>query len=88
MKREFLSPTLTSDYIDLFVVRSSIIKAPKETLNYFSGTVPFEQLRSYLANSHVLILSSDYEGTPGAVMDAMACGLVPVCTTSREVFKN
>jgi glycosyltransferase involved in cell wall biosynthesis len=28
----------------------------------------------------VIVLLSDYEGTPGALMDAMACGVVPVCT--------
>lgn len=43
------------------------------------GTVPNEKIQAELVKYHVLVLLSDYEGTPGAVMDAMAAGLVPVC---------
>lgn len=45
----------------------------------FTGTIPSENLYQHLIQHHVLVLLSDYEGTPGAVMDGMACGLVPVC---------
>lgn len=44
-----------------------------------AGVVPNEQIQEELVKHHVLVLLSDYEGTPGAVMDGMACGLVPVC---------
>lgn len=43
------------------------------------GTVPPESISETLQRHHVLVLLSDYEGTPGAVMDGMAAGLVPVC---------
>jgi SAM-dependent methyltransferase len=43
------------------------------------GSVSPEKLHKKLLSFHVLVLLSDYEGTPGAVMDGMACGLVPVC---------
>ena len=37
-----------------------------------------------LLDSHVVVLLSDYEGTPTAVMEAMACGVVPVCLQMRS----
>ena len=43
------------------------------------GYVDQEQVMEQLQQGHVLVLLSDYEGLPGAVIDAMACGLVPVC---------
>ena len=46
----------------------------------FAGSVPSEELHKQLIEHNILVLLSDYEGTPGAIMDGMACGLVPVCT--------
>jgi glycosyltransferase involved in cell wall biosynthesis len=42
------------------------------------GAVPNEKIQAVICQSHVLVLLSDYEGTPGSVMDGMAAGLVPV----------
>jgi glycosyltransferase involved in cell wall biosynthesis/SAM-dependent methyltransferase len=44
-----------------------------------AAPVPADEIQDRLLEHNVLVLLSDYEGTPGAVMDAMACGLVPVC---------
>jgi SAM-dependent methyltransferase len=44
-----------------------------------TGPVSPENLHRRLLQFNVLVLLSDYEGTPGAVMDGMSCGLVPVC---------
>lgn len=49
-----------------------------------AGHLPDEQLRSKLLNSHVICLLSDFEGSPMAVMDGMACGCVPVCLGIRS----
>lgn len=43
------------------------------------GNISSEVIQDRLADYDVLILLSDYEGTPGAVMDGMAVGLIPVC---------
>jgi len=37
-----------------------------------------EAYHKKLAEHNVLVLLSDYEGTPGSVMDAMSCGVVPI----------
>ncbi len=46
---------------------------------YFAGRVDSKKIQEHLLQSHVLVLLSDYEGLPVAVMEAMACGVVPVC---------
>lgn len=43
-----------------------------------------EQLQQILLNSQALLLLSDYEGTPTAVMEAMSAGVVPVCLKIRS----
>ncbi len=43
------------------------------------GVVDPQRLHELLVRFQVLVLLSDYEGTPGSVMDGMVCGLVPVC---------
>lgn len=43
------------------------------------GYVDPAQVQDEMRWGNVFVLLSDYEGVPGAVMDAMAVGLVPVC---------
>ncbi|MBN8559307.1 MULTISPECIES: glycosyltransferase family 4 protein [unclassified Leptolyngbya] len=42
------------------------------------------KIQDVLAKAHVLVLLSDYEGLPVALMEAMACGVVPVCLNIRS----
>ncbi len=42
-------------------------------------SLPPSEIIIKLAEHHVFTLMSDYEGMPVALMEAMACGLVPVC---------
>ena len=48
------------------------------------GMVPSERIQEKLLESDVLVLLSDYEGLPIALMEAMACGCVPVCLRMRS----
>lgn len=48
------------------------------------GGVPNQSIHSYLLTCHVIVLLSDYEGIPVAIMEAMACGVVPVCLQMRS----
>jgi glycosyltransferase involved in cell wall biosynthesis len=43
------------------------------------GLLGHRELQSRMLEAHVLVLLSDYEGLPIALMEAMAGGLVPVC---------
>ncbi len=47
----------------------------------FAGRVEPDRLYARLEGGTAIIMLSDYEGTPGALMDGMACGLVPICRT-------
>ena len=43
------------------------------------GPIEQDQIQERIRNHNIIVLLSDYEGTPGAIMDAMAVGIVPVC---------
>lgn len=43
-----------------------------------------EAIYGILQQTHALVLLSDYEGTPTSVMEAMACGVVPICLNMRS----
>jgi len=47
----------------------------------FIGAVSPDEVYDILLNSHILVLPSFYEGLPIAVLEAQACGCVPVVTS-------
>lgn len=49
-----------------------------------AGRVDSTRVQQRLLDSHVLVLLSEYEGLPISVMEAMACGLVPICTWTQS----
>jgi glycosyltransferase involved in cell wall biosynthesis len=45
----------------------------------YKGAVKPSEMLDVMAKHHVFTLMSDYEGMPVALMEAMSCGVVPVC---------
>ncbi|MFQ3580719.1 glycosyltransferase family 4 protein [Chloracidobacterium validum] len=50
----------------------------------YVGLVDNARIQALMAEHHVFVLLSDYEGLPIALMEAMAAGLVPICTPMRS----
>ena len=48
------------------------------------GNIHPEQMTDKLLKAHVIILLSDFEGLPISILEAMACGVVPVCIDMRS----
>ncbi|MEI7935843.1 MAG: glycosyltransferase family 4 protein [Verrucomicrobiota bacterium] len=49
-----------------------------------AGRVESDQIQQQLFECQVIVLLSDYEGLPIALMEGMACGCVPVCLRMRS----
>ena len=51
---------------------------------HLGGLIDSNRIQEQLLNCDVIVLLSDYEGLPIALMEAMACGCVPVCLRTRS----
>ncbi|MDJ0660022.1 MAG: glycosyltransferase family 4 protein [Crocosphaera sp.] len=65
-------------------VEKIIAQQAQEIPVTLGGRLNSDQVQKHLLESHVIVLLSDYEGLPIALMEAMACGVVPVCLRIRS----
>lgn len=50
----------------------------------FGGSLSNSEVFNALSTAQVFVLLSDFEGLPQSLLEAMACGLVPVCTDIKS----
>jgi glycosyltransferase involved in cell wall biosynthesis len=68
--------------------RAELVDLAKR-LGLYPGTVDFvpatAEVLSFYQRAHIFVLTSDFEGTPNAMLEAMACGLPVVATRVGDV---
>lgn len=52
------------------------------------GLLPVETVRQRMANYHAFVLLSDNEGFPVTLLEAMTCGVVPICSDIRSGIRD
>lgn len=50
----------------------------------YGGPLETAQVQPHFLQNHIFVLLSDFEGIPISLMEAMGCGLVPVCLNIRS----
>lgn len=71
--------TLIGDGPEMSSCKHKVIRAGYNDRIAFKGLLLADEYRAELAKHDVIVLLSDYEGTPGSLMDGMAAGLIPIC---------
>jgi colanic acid/amylovoran biosynthesis glycosyltransferase len=79
---ENVSALIIGDGPELHAVEEIVSKA--EVPCKLVGRRSPAEVQGLLLDCQALLLLSDYEGTPTAVMEAMACGVVPICLNLRS----
>ena len=69
---------LIGDGPEMNACKSMVSEAYLHERIIFSGLLTDVAYNDQLAKNQIIVLFSDSEGTPGALLDGMACGLIPV----------
>jgi glycosyltransferase involved in cell wall biosynthesis len=76
--------TLYGDGADRANVEKILMEEGKGLPVRLAGKVDSHLIQALMLQTHALVLLSDYEGLPIALMEAMACGVVPICLKIRS----
>jgi glycosyltransferase involved in cell wall biosynthesis len=63
---------------DLSAMKQRVENAELSDRIVFTGRLEPEEVRKKLAEAHAILLMSDFEGLPVALLEGMACGVVPI----------
>lgn len=77
-----LSPDLRASIVGSGPLHDNLVALAKELniQDHVTFVESTEKIVDYYRNTHIFVLTSDYEGTPNVVLEAMACGLPVVAT--------
>lgn len=78
------SAVLYGDGPDRPAVEAILADEGKDLPVRLGGLIPSDQIQEALFQCDVVVLLSEYEGLPIALMEAMGCGCVPVCLRMRS----
>jgi colanic acid/amylovoran biosynthesis glycosyltransferase len=76
--------TLYGSGRELHLALEVLEKQGKDLPVRYGGHLETAAVQPHLLQNHIFVLLSDYEGIPIALMEAMGCGLVPVCLNIRS----
>jgi glycosyltransferase involved in cell wall biosynthesis len=72
--------TIAGDGPELGFLKSAMRDAENEGIVTFTGEVPYRKIPELFKAHDIFLMTSDYEGLPMSLVEAMAYGMVPVVT--------
>jgi len=84
--------TIAGDGSEMEFLKRGLVSSDPGQQVKFAGHVAHRDVAALLAGQDIMLLTSDYEGTPLSILEAMACGVVPVMsdltTSGGEILQG
>lgn len=76
--------TFIGDGSEIEFLKQKLHKEIDKGIVNFLGSMNVEEIQRYISSQDIYILTSDYEGTPLALMESMGCGCIPVVNSIKS----